>query len=157
MPTLNIITEIKAPMQRCFDLSRSIDLHQLSTHQTKERAIAERISGLIELDEIVTWEATHLGVKQKLTSKITAFNYPSHFRDDQIKGAFKKFTHDHYFEQIEYTTIMKDVFYFETPLGILGKLFNWWFLKRYMEIFLKKRNDFVKDIAEGDAWKQILT
>ncbi|MBX7226597.1 MAG: SRPBCC family protein [Chitinophagales bacterium] len=156
MPTITIITEIKAPIQRCFNLSRSIDLHQLSTCQTKEKAITGRTSGLIELDEIVTWEATHLGVRQKLTSKITAFQYPFHFRDEQIKGAFRKFVHDHFFEQKAHTTIMKDVFYFETPLGIFGKLFNCLVLRRYMENFLKKRNDFVKDVAEGNDWKQIL-
>lgn len=156
MPTITIITEIKAPIQRCFDLSRSIDLHQLSTCQTKEKAITGRTSGLIELDEIVTWEATHLGVRQKLTSKITAFQYPFHFRDEQIKWAFKKFVHDHFFEQKAHTTIMKDVFYFETPFGIFGKLFNRLVLRQYMENFLKKRNDFVKDVAEGNDWKQIL-
>jgi hypothetical protein len=51
MPTIELITPINAPIDRVFDLARSIDLHMESTKQTGEKAIAGRISGLIELDE----------------------------------------------------------------------------------------------------------
>lgn len=71
MPCIKIETTIHAPVQRCFDLSRSIDLHQISTIETKERAIAGKTSGLIGLNETVTWQAKHFGITQKLTSKIT--------------------------------------------------------------------------------------
>ena len=55
-----------------FDLSRSIDFHMESASKTQERAIEGKTCGLIELGETVTWEAVHFGVKQQLTTKITA-------------------------------------------------------------------------------------
>ena len=109
MPTIELETEIEAGIETCFDLSRSIDLHQLSTAKTKEIAVEGITSGLIGLNESVTWQATHFGIRQKLSSRITEFNRPLHFRDEQMKGAFKYIIHDHYFEKQGANVIMKDV------------------------------------------------
>ena len=76
MPKIELTTEIYSSITICFDLSRSIDLHKISTAKTNEEAIAGTTSGLINLGEYVTWKATHFGIKQKLTSKITAFESP---------------------------------------------------------------------------------
>ena len=83
----------------CFDLSRSIDLHQISTSKSKEYVIGGRKAGLIELGEVVTWRAKHFGIWQNLTAKITEFDRPKRFSDEMVKGAFKKFKHDHIFEK----------------------------------------------------------
>ena len=83
MPVIYLETRIKSTIEICFDLSRSIDLHQISTAKPNEKAIAGRTTGLIGLDEFVTWQAKHFGITQRLKSKITAFNKPFHFRDEQ--------------------------------------------------------------------------
>ncbi len=101
MPVIKLETKINAPIERVFDLSRSIDLHTKSTSKTGEEAIAGRTSGLINLDETVTWRAKHLGVTQTLTSKITQFERPFHFRDSMVRGIFKRIDHDHFFEEIK--------------------------------------------------------
>ena len=97
MPLIRLETLIHAPIERCFDLSRDIDLHMRSTEETQEIAVAGVTTGLIGLGEEVTWEATRFGVRQKLTTRITAFSRPGHFRDSQVRGAFRRFDHDHYF------------------------------------------------------------
>ncbi|MES1226723.1 MAG: SRPBCC family protein, partial [Bacteroidota bacterium] len=119
MPTIYLTTEINAPVQRCFDLSRSIDLHVLSTKKTHEKAVAGVMSGLIGLNETVTWRARHFGIWQYLTTQITAFHSPTFFEDKMIKGVFKKMEHQHFFEQQGLFTIMNDQFYFEAPFGII--------------------------------------
>jgi hypothetical protein len=88
MTKIELTTRINAPIEPCFDLARSINLHMESTKQTGERAVAGRTSGLIGLGETVTWRAKHLGTWQTLTSKITEFDYPNHFTDEMVKGAF---------------------------------------------------------------------
>jgi ligand-binding SRPBCC domain-containing protein len=148
--TIELSTAINAPIERCFDLARSIGLHVESTSQTGEQAIAGRTSGLIELDETVTWRAKHLGIWQTLTSKITQFDYPNSFTDEMIDGAFKSIRHQHVFSRDDDQTIMKDIFMFESPFGLLGKLANHLFLTRYMENLLKKRNAVIKRAAESD-------
>ena len=149
MTKIELSTHINAPIERCFDLARSIDLHMESTKQTGEKAIAGRISGLIELGETVTWRAKHFAIWQTLTSKITEFEYPNHFTDEMVKGAFKSIRHEHLFYAINNQTVMKDIFIFESPFGWLGTFVNFLFLGRYMENLLKKRNRVIKEGAES--------
>lgn len=156
MPIITLKTYIKSNIEICFDLSRSIDLHEISTANTNEKAIAGTTSGLISLNKFVTWQATHFGIRQKLTSKITAFNRPFHFRDEQQKGAFKFFIHNHYFESQGINVIMKDVFEFQSPFGFLGKLVDRIILKDYLRKLLITRNNTIKDFAETEKWKLVL-
>jgi ligand-binding SRPBCC domain-containing protein len=156
MPTITLITLINAPIQTCFELSRSIDLHMLSTAETGEKAIAGRTKGLIELNETVTWRARHLGIWQTLTSKITEYKAPYLFVDEMLSGAFKSFRHEHHFEKSGNGTLMKDVFVFESPFGLLGVLANQLFLTKYMTRFLEQRNKTIKDYAESDKALAIL-
>src|SRR5476651_336083 len=139
MTQIELTTYINAPIERCFDMARSIDLHLVSTQQTGEQAIAGRTGGLIELGETVTWRAKHFGVWQTLTSKITEFDYPNSFTDELVEGAFRSINHQHIFYSVDGATVMKDIFHFESPLGILGKLANYLFLTRYMKRLLEQR------------------
>jgi ligand-binding SRPBCC domain-containing protein len=155
MPTIKLTTIINAPIEICFDLSRDIDIHQQSTTKSKEIAIAGKTSGLCELNDEITWQARHFGIKQKLTVKITQMQKPYFYQDKMLKGAFKSLEHNHHFESNETQTIMKDVFGFESPLGILGVLVNKLFLTKYMTNFLKMRNQFLKEMAEKNFYKPI--
>ena len=124
-------------------------MNQISTANTNEKAIAGKTSGLINLNETVTWRATHFGIRQELTSKITAFERPFHFRDEQLKGAFKYIVLDHYFTDKENSVIMIDVFRFQSTYGILGRLFDKLILTRYLRKLLEKRNNTIKEYAES--------
>lgn len=156
MPVIILETRIHAPIERCFDLSRDIDLHMRSTRHTREIAIAGVTSGLIGPGQQVTWQATHFGIRQKLTSRITAYNRPFHFRDSQVQGAFKRIDHDHFFEQLPGgITLMRDSFDYDSPLGWLGKLADGLFLQRYMTSLLDKRNALIKQAAEEKTRSQV--
>ncbi|MBS1524227.1 MAG: SRPBCC family protein [Bacteroidetes bacterium] len=148
MPKIELITQINAPIEKVFDLARDIDLHMESTKHTGEKAIAGKTSGLIGLGETVTRRAKHFGIWQNLTSKITEFDRPNHFVDEMVEGAFKSFRHEHIFSENNGQTTMKDVFVFESPLGILGPLFNWLALTRYMTRLLEERNRVIRGASE---------
>ena len=156
LPVIEIETHIAAPIERVFDLSRSVDLHVASTAQTREVAIAGVTSGLMAMGDQVTWQATHFAVRQRLTSQITAFSRPHHFRDAMVDGAFRRFDHDQYFESSDTGTCMRDVFDYASPLGVLGQLADALFLRRYVCRLLLKRNALVKSVAESDAWMSFL-
>jgi ligand-binding SRPBCC domain-containing protein len=154
---IDITTQITAPMQRVFDLSRSVDLHAVSTAQTGERAVAGVTSGLMSLGQEVTWRARHFGIWQCLTSRITLFDPPTHFRDSLVRGAFRSFDHDHFFSQQGEITVMRDVFDFQSPLGILGRIADSLVLTRYLRHFLAIRNAAIKEAAESDEWQRYLS
>ena len=148
MTTIQLKTEIQAPIERVFDLSRNIDFHIQSASETKEQAIAGRTSGLISHGETVTWRGRHFGVFLKHTSKIVNYERPSQFTDVMIKGHFIYFGHQHFFEIIDQKTIMTDVLKYRTPYGIFGRIFDKYFLNRHLTRFLKKRNKAIKAEAE---------
>jgi ligand-binding SRPBCC domain-containing protein len=130
VPVLRITTVVRAPAGVCFDLARSVELHIRSTARTRERAVAGVVTGLMGLHDEVTWEATHLGIRQRLTSRITAYDPPRYFRDSMVRGAFARFDHDHFFAEREGITVMDDVFDYTSPLGALGRAADALFLRR---------------------------
>ena len=150
MSTIHLTTIIKSGIHKVFDLLRNIDLHQKSTSKTNEKAIAGRTSGMIELNETVIWRAKHLGFYQTHTSKIVDMKKPYQFTDVMLKGRFKSFKHQHIFIEDGKNTIMRDILEFESPFGIIGQLFNYFFLKNYMKKFLLKRNEMIKNAAENN-------
>jgi ligand-binding SRPBCC domain-containing protein len=155
MPVIHLATKIKAPASRCFDLSRSIDLHKLSTAGTNEEAIAGVMSGLIGPGESVTWLARHFGVFQKLTTLITDYKYPHYFKSSMLKGAFRKIEHSHFFLEEKGVTTMQDVFDFEAPFGLPGKIVAHIVLLPYMKNLLLKRNALIRQTAESEDWKKL--
>lgn len=124
--------------------------------KTNEKAIAGKITGLIKLNEFVTWQAKHFGISQELTSKITAFKKPFHFRDEQLKGPFSFIKHDHYFEEVDGYVIMKDIFNFQSPFGLIGKIVDKLIPTKYLKKLLIERNNVIKDYAETEKWKLAL-
>lgn len=151
MTRIELATEIAAPIELVFDLARDLDLHQKSTSQTKERIVAGRSTGLAELGDEITFEATHFGVRQRLSSKIIELSRPHRFVDQMTKGAFKSLHHIHEFKSTNYGTEMTDILTFEAPLGPLGILAEKLFLASYMKRFLIARNEFLKRLAEEKA------
>jgi len=149
-------TEINAPAEICFDLSRSIDLHLLSTASSKERAIAGVTTGLIGLDETVTWKARHFGIWFELTSTIIELEFPRLFTDKMVRGPFKSIEHVHRFTNNGDHTSMEDSFRFEAPFGVLGRITSKLILTTYLRKLLNSRNEMIKEYAESEKWKTLL-
>ncbi len=154
------ITHIVAPVKRCFDLARSIEVHLLGNRHWGDQASAGTRTGLMQTGEAVTWTARHFGVRQQLTSVITAFNPPGYFQDTMVKGIFRLMQHDHYFRHANVTgageavTCMRDVFRFAAPFGPLGWLAERLVLRRYMRGLLRERNAVIKQVAESAQWRE---
>jgi ligand-binding SRPBCC domain-containing protein len=156
MPVIELQTEIDAPLERCYLLSLSVDLHVHSAEQTGERIVRGVTNGVMKERDSVTWRAKHFGVTQDLTSVVHDLRFPSYFVSEMTEGTFKKLYHQHIFEPIGTGTMMTDKFDFEAPLGILGKIVSALVLKNYMARFLKIRNTRIKQVAESDEWKRFV-
>jgi ligand-binding SRPBCC domain-containing protein len=154
--TVRIETKITAPVDRCFLLSLSMDLHVESTAQTSERAIAGVTSGLIGAGETATWEGRHFGFMLRHTSVISRYKRPACFQDSMTKGMFKSFEHDHHFAEVDGGTLMRDELRFESPFGPVGMLVDHLVLKSYFAKFLMKRNAVIKRAAESEDWRRFI-
>jgi ligand-binding SRPBCC domain-containing protein len=151
MAVIRIVTAIAAPIERCFNLARDINFHTQSLAGTEERAVAGRTTGLIGAGESVTWEARHLGVRQRFTAQVMVFDPPTHFRDVMTAGAFRSFVHDHRFKAQDCGTVMTDEVVFQSPLGSLGWLVDYLFMTGYMRRLLEGRCQAIKRKAESVA------
>lgn len=148
MTAIILETLIPASPEICFDLARSIDAHILTTPGTKEQVIDGRTAGLMGKGEFVTWRATHLGVRQRMTVKMMSLNKPTDFIDTMIKGPFQYMWHEHTFVPLpDGNTQMRDVFIYQTPCGYLGRCVDYLFLKRYMTKLLTQRNHTLGKLA----------
>ncbi|MFE4196164.1 SRPBCC family protein [Paenarthrobacter sp. NPDC056912] len=136
-------TRSAMPPQELFDLSRNIDAHVGSMTQSREKAIAGITSGLISEGETVTWQAWHLGVRFRMTSRITRMEAPASFSDEQVKGPFKYLRHTHEFRPEGSGTLMVDTVEFAAPFGPLGRLAEKLILARYLQDLIEKRNEFL--------------
>ncbi|WP_342555799.1 SRPBCC family protein [Paenibacillus sp. FSL R7-0652] len=150
MVEVTTVTKIYAPIEDCFDLARDIEVHtQTVWKHTRERAVAGVTSGRIGSGDTVTFEAVHFGIRQRLTSRITAYERPFLFVDEMKRGAFKSMRHEHHFSSCgEKGTCMTDTLRFEAPLGFLGWAAERLVLKRYMKAFLESRNAKLKVMLE---------
>ena len=175
MVTLEEVTVIRAPIERCFDLARSVEVHLAGNTHWGEQAVAAGAvtSGLVGLEQRVTWRARHFGVRWTLTSAITAIERPRYFRDEMVRGPFGRMEHEHWFRAVGQPsagrdlevpprpgglphTEMRDVFRFAAPLGILGRLAEWAVLRQYMAGLLRERSGAIREIAESEAWREYL-
>jgi ligand-binding SRPBCC domain-containing protein len=171
MTTLEEVTVIRAPIGRCFDLARSVEVHLAGNVHSGEQAVAAGgvTTGLVGLGERVIWRAKHFGVWWTLTSEITEMERPEYFRDVMVQGPFGRMEHEHWFRPSAGRdqgvarrpgglphTEMRDVFRFAGPLGVLGRVAEWAFLRRYMRELLRERNEAIRVIAESEAWRRFL-
>jgi ligand-binding SRPBCC domain-containing protein len=157
LPLITLTTRIKAPVERVFDLARSIEAHLETTSDTDETVVGGKSAGLLEKGDETTWAGTHLRFKQRLTVQITEMERPEFFIDQMVAGAFTAMSHRHAFEADGDNTIMRDEFDYVSRPNLLGKLIDNIFLTAHLRRFLSERNKALKKLAESDDWHRFLT
>jgi len=151
MPTFTLMTHIAASPERCFDLSRDVDAHTASMPDSGERAVAGVTTGMMELHDEVTWEARHLGLPWRMTSRIVAFERPRTFADQMVRGPFGRWHHVHRFEPTDGGTMMIDEVDYRSPVGPIGRIVDAVFMERYMRRLMETRNTHLKLLAESGS------
>jgi ligand-binding SRPBCC domain-containing protein len=137
------VTDLPIPPAEAFDLSLSVGAHVASMAQSRERAVGRVTSDLLGLGDEITWQAWHFGLPWRLTSRITAFSRPHRFVDEEVRGPFHRFHHEHLFEPIDGGSQMTDIVEFEAPAGWLGRLAERWVLASYMQTLIVERNRYL--------------
>ena len=140
---------IGATTAEVFSASLDIDAHLGSMEASGEEAIAGVTSGQIALGETVTWRAKHFGIMWTMTSRITELDRPHRFVDEQVRGPFKAFRHEHVFHSHDGGTRMIDRIVFEAPFGPLGTIAEKAVLGAYLPKLIARRNDFLRTQLEN--------
>jgi ligand-binding SRPBCC domain-containing protein len=152
VPRFQIETEIAAVPSECFDLSLSVDAHAASMAASGERAVGGVMAGRMSLGDTVTWRARHFGIWFRMTSAITAYEYPARFVDEQVRGPFARWWHEHRFQENGHGgTHMNDVIEFRSPGGPIGGVADRFVLAGYMAKLIRQRNEWLQQSLETPA------
>ncbi|HLZ95081.1 MAG TPA: SRPBCC family protein [Candidatus Dormibacteraeota bacterium] len=136
-------TSLSTTPAEAFDLSLSVAAHLASMAGSRERALGHDSSHVLALGDEITWTAWHFGWKWRLTSRITAFERPYRFVDEQVRGPFHRFRHEHLFEPDTQGTRMTDVVEFEAPAGWAGRIAERLVLGSYLRRLIERRNRYL--------------
>jgi len=141
-------TLLRSTPREAFDRSLDIDLHRASMARSRERAVDGVTSGVIGPGEQVTWRAWHFGVPFRMTSRITEFDAPRSFVDEQVRGPFRSFRHVHRFEPTVdgRGTLMIDEVEFVAPFGPLGRMAEV-VLGPYLRRLIEMRNTHLSSLG----------
>ncbi len=142
-------TIVRNTADECFRLSLSVDAHTASMGRSKERAVAGVTHGEMSLGDCVTWQARHFGVPFRMTAAITAYDRPHRFVDEQTRGPFRSWWHEHAFAEHDGVTVMTDVVRDSVPAGLVGRLVDVVLLRSYVRHLLEARNAWLKSELEG--------
>ena len=149
MPFITLATLIRAAPDVCFDLARDAQLHVESARQTGERIVAGRATGLWQLNDEITFEGRHLGVRQRFTARVAALQHPHFFTDEMTRGAFASLKHTHLFQALPGDkTRMIDVIEWRAPLGWAGALVSDKIIAAHLAQFLRGRAWHIKMRAQ---------
>ena len=132
-----------------FDLARDVSAHAESASFTGERLVSPgKLSGVLELGDLVAFEGRHFGIRQTFVAKIVEMAPPRLFVDEMVRGAFQWLRHEHEFHIHANGTLMRDVLNWRAPLGIIGTIADKMFVERHMEWFVRTKQQHLKRIAE---------
>ncbi|MFD6053026.1 hypothetical protein [Agromyces sp. NPDC060279] len=86
-------------------------------------------------------------MRHRPAPRIDALERPSRFVDEQLRGPFALFRHEHRFEPLDGGTLMRDHVVFRGPLGRLAEPV----LRRHLLRLFEERNRHVAAAAERAA------
>lgn len=151
MPVLiEVVTIIHAPPAVVFDLELDVDVHTASLATSGETATTSTGLRQLHLHDEVTLHARHLGLHWRMTSRVTAYDRPHRFVDEQTHGPFHALHHEHLFDDLtEQRTRMTDRMSVTAPAGVLGEVIAHMLLAPYLRRLLRRRGAHVKAVAEA--------
>jgi hypothetical protein len=146
---VEVVTLIGAERPVVFDLELDVDVHAASVPGSDETATTSTGRRRLQLDDEVTFRARHLGVHWHLTSRVTEYDRPRRFVDEQTRGPFCTLRHEHVFDSLAgHRTRMTDRVSFTVPGGPAGRACARLLLAPYLRRLLRRRAHHVGRLAE---------
>ncbi len=79
------------------------------------------------------------GLKMTWVTEITQVREKEYFVDEQRIGPYSMWHHEHRIERINGGILMTDIVSYKPPLGIIGSIANWFFIRRQLNMIFDFR------------------
>ena len=176
--TVHDTAVVRAPLQRLWALSTRVELVKNTLGM---KLAGGTTSGFVRDGSRVVWKGWKFGLPTEHHTLITGYAAPhdavaeptlapelhaetlgqpvAWFQDSQERGRFAFFQHDHWLRQQtgpdgQPQTLLEDEVHFRLPFGALGRLASRLLLEPYIRRLVKRRFASLKDLAEGDGWRE---
>jgi ligand-binding SRPBCC domain-containing protein len=157
MPKIHLTCFVQAPVERVFNLSRHLAIRKLVVQKGRDQVLSSSSDALLQQGETITLRARHLAKTREITARLIDISQPDRFTEEQVKGDLKSYRHEYHFKPTDNGTILIDILEYEGPRDLLGSIASAFFLKSYLESMLKKKNELIRQYAETDKWKAVLS
>ncbi len=87
-----------------------------------------------------------LGIKLNWVTEITQTSNKEYFVDEQRRGPYSLWHHEHHFKAVAGGVEMKDILYYQIPFGIVGRLADAIFVKKKVSSIFHFREKQVNKI-----------
>ena len=153
MPLVKVVTHARCAPEVMFDLALNVDAHAASLSGSGETATTSSGARQLGRGDEVTFRARHLGLVWRLTSRVSEYQRPHRFVDEQVRGPFASMRHEHLFEAAaDGGTVMTDLMHVVAPLGVVGAVVGPAVLRPYLHRLLRERGAHLArsgEAAEG--------
>ncbi len=151
--SLKTVQKIPASLEEVWNFfSDPSNLNNITPKNMKFRVISKHHGNSIYAGQIFEYKVSPvLNIPMYWMTEITHVSPLKYFVDEQRKGPYALWQHQHHFKEIEGGVEMTDIVHYKNPLGFLGNLANTLFIKKKLEEIFR----FRKEMVEGKfgAWK----
>jgi hypothetical protein len=149
--------EIEAPIERCFDLVRSVEVHEYTTEIIRGRAEGGRLEGLWQRGDRTLWSAVFFGCRFQLTMEASLVESPHFYNETLVKGLLRNFAHKYTLTTLESgLTVVRDELEVVSWLSLIVPPADKWLLYKRMQFIVRDRLVKIKLIAESSQWRDYL-
>ena len=142
---LNKSQFIRKPIDEVFSFfSNPENLEKLTPKYLKFKIITP-LPIIMDKGQTIEYTIKLRGFSMRWSSIISLYNPPYSFIDEQVMGPYSKWHHTHKFTEIDDGTLIEDDVIYRIPLGWIGKLANYIFVKNDLEkIFQYRKEKIIK-------------
>lgn len=156
MAEIHCTSFIKAPVERVFDLCRSMEMLKVYLRDQGAQLLAGKVNGLLAPNDVFTLKGKHYKRDRFFRLKIKEVNPHTHLASEIVAGDLKYFDHGIFFKQAENGTIIIDKINFKSKFGIVSNLIDQYYIKPKFEKMIAGRNDLISKYAESGKWKFVI-
>lgn len=93
-----------------------------------------------QIDYLIRW----MGLSMKWKTTITEYNPPHRFVDEQTRGPYTRWHHEHTFEETAEGVVIRDRVEYRLPLGPLGDLAHALVVRRQLKQIFEFRQEAIR-------------
>jgi ligand-binding SRPBCC domain-containing protein len=148
MYKLERIQNIPIDLKKAWSFFSSPDNLKLITPDNLNfNVLAKSDAGEMYPGMIITYTLSPLfHVSVNWATEITQVKDFKYFIDNQIKGPYKIWHHEHHFKETADGVEMKDILFYELPYGLLGRLVHKLFVKKKVDEIFNYRSEKIKEL-----------